>query len=570
MNDTLVTLANAYLNDGTGSIMLYYDFAETGSVGFETGIGADYSITLTTSTATFNNNQVDNSSLEAINLYSGNSLIGTYTLDTPGATNQDIEDGLDPSNNYNISIDTIQSGQNITIRTDQTGVISGSITEFDGLNDVFFFGDIFEASTLYSGYIKNVSPSSTVGDHNAFFVDSDFTEGDKDTLTGSIITNDLSGADLTLTSLKFNDFSGEGFLSPDDFDTNVTFLFSFEKIKNDHGIIFGCLNRFDYSGDASQFHYGKGFNIGINDRNKLFFQGIDSEIGEYVLVANELELANKNLCSAVVSPYSVRFSLYDLADDEFYEQSLRTDSKIQNNDWGNSLYIGRSNEYLVTGSSFSGFMNEFMIVSGDYTSSDLKSLASGFVATGIINSGSSFTSEIVTGHEISLITPVGVTGYQLVPTGYQEVVSESSFIEFVLVENPTPFSRNDGERFLTGYTLPNNSGSYLEETSFLIPQSDYLPTGDDAFATLGLVDSGDVVTRYTVETTKIVEIVSGVALYEISPITGILLEEPTGYEKTNLTESISKTGSLAESLSFKSGYAEPYKLNYIYYLDQRI
>lgn len=564
MNETLEKLANAYIDGGTGSIMLYYDMQTTG---FQTGAGSDYSASLDFVSTSFTGGIVDSSSMEFLRIYSGGSAVGFYTFDTPGVTITDIEDGLDPSDNYGITVQTPDDGNTLVISSIYTGIESGLVWGNDGLNDFIVDSSDFLPSISYSGYVKNVSPSSTVGSHDGFLIRDDYSSI---SYMNSFVKNEVSGVDLTFSNFDFNDFESEGFMSTGDLNSSFSFLFSSKKINNTNGVLFGNLNRFQYSDSNNDFTYGKGFNIGINDRNKLFFQGIDSVIGEYVLTANELELADKNICSASVSPYSVRFSVYNLTDDEFQEQSLRTDSKIEHNDWGQRFTIGGSPTYLRAGQTYSGCLDEFLIISGNHPSSDLKSIASGFVATGSPISGASFQDEFVTGHEISLITPVGVTGYELVATGYQEVLTNSDFIEFVLVENPTPYSRNDGERFITGYSLPNNSGSYLEETSFLIPENDYNPTGDDAFATLGLVDSGDVVTRYTIQTTRVVTLTSGVTLYDVSPITGILLGEPTGYQKTDLTTTLDKTGSLVENLVFKDGYMENYKYDYLHFLERRI
>lgn len=429
-----------------------------------------------------------------------------------------------------------------------------------------------ESSTDFTGCFLNSSPAANPNRNTGIVLNTDASTSALalEKLTGSFYLSENSGVDMTYSNIQFEDFSHNGFLNPDNLDSTSTFLFSFEKFNKTNGVIFGSLNSFSYSQDGIEFNYGKGFNIGINDRNKLFFQGIDSSIGEYMVVADNLELANKNICSATVSPYSVKFCSYNLIDDEFEEQYLRTDSRIENNSFGQKFTIGGSPTYLREGQTFSGAIDQFLVLSGEYPSSDLKSIASGFVATGIPVSGQSYIDEVITGFDITLVAPVGVTGYQLVATGTQRVITESDFVEIVLVENPTPYSREDGERFITGYVLPNNSGSYLEETSFLIPETDYTPTGNDAFATLGLEDSSDFVTRYTLTSTKKVTTSDDITLYEVQPITGLLLSEPTGYQKTYLFDEILKTGDLVENLSFIEGKIDNYKLDYIHYLDQRI
>ena len=125
-------------------------------------------------------------------------------------------------------------------------------------------------------------------------------------------------------------------------------------------------------------------------------------------------------------------------------------------------------------------------------------------------------------------------------------------------------------QFITGYTLPNNSGAFLEETSFLIPENNYTDTGNDAHATLGLIDGSSVVTQFYLQTSKIVKTTGTLPLYGVSGVTGFLVGEPTGYSKTFLSADVIRTGNLIENLVFKEGYAEQYKYDYLHYLSHRI
>ena len=423
----------------------------------------------------------------------------------------------------------------------------------------------------FTGVVMNVPPSSTVG-HTGLVIDATgATEAEAGSKLETFFLNEKSGVDLSFSSIKFDAFANEGFMSPDDLETEISFLFSFEKTQRKNGVLFGNLNKETFDNGEVSFNYGKGFNIGINDRNKLFFQGIDSEIGEYVLVADNLELANKNICSATVSPFQVSFSLYNLADDDFQTSFLRTDSKIENIEYTGNFYIGKSDHYIREGSSFSGYLDQFMIITGFHGASDLKSLASGFVATGSLVSGASYIDTVITGSEVTLVNPVGITGYQAVITGFQEVIVDSELIEFTLIQNEfTPLTLKDGDKFITGYTLPNNSGAFVEETAFLIPENNYTDTGNDAHATLGLTDGSNIVTDFTVQSSKIVKTTGTFPLYGVSGVTGFLVGEPTGYLKTFLTQDVLRTGSLIENLIFKEGYLEQYKHDYLHYLSTRI
>ena len=144
-------------------------------------------------------------------------------------------------------------------------------------------------------------------------------------------------------------------------------------------------------------------------------------------------------------------------------------------------------------------------------------------------------------------------------------------IEFTLIKNEfTPLTLKDGDRFITGYTLPNNSGAFVEETSFLIPENNYTDTGDDAHATLGLTDGSNIVMDFALQSSKIVKTTGILPLYGVSGVTGFLVGEPTGYVKTFLSADIIRTGTTIENLIFREGYSEQYKHDYLHYLSSRL
>lgn len=420
----------------------------------------------------------------------------------------------------------------------------------------------------FTGVFLNQSPSHFVGKIPAISsVTGSSNLNAENSLKESIFNNSFN---ISGKSLYYNNISGESFLNPDDLDSNLIYLFSFKKRTAENGILFGSLRRETFDNEIVNFSYGRGFNVGLTDRNNLFFQGSDSVVGDYVLVADEIELATENICSLKVSPYGVTFARYNLIDDGFQQQYLRTNCKIQNIGYEERSFLGESPLFLNSGHSFNGFIDNLMIISGDHAPSDLKAVSSGFVCTGIKVSGASYFDEILTGQSIELFYAIGITGFQPVITGYSNVAIPTELIEFVLVENQSPLSRNDGERFLTGYTLPNNSGFYLEETSFLIKDDFYKPTGDMAHATLNLRDSGNFVAQYSLQSTKLINTSGLSPMYELQPITGTLVQEPTGYLKTELTTTIEKTGNIIQTLEFLSEYKNRFKKDYLFYMESRL
>ena len=571
MNETLGTLANAYLDNGTGSIMLYYDFSEN-QTGVTTGDSSTFSADFEMTDSVWSSSLISAGGVpEIFELWNGTSQVSSYTL-SDGDSAQDIEDGLDPVNSYGLGIaegaSTIASAS-----LPNTGTIQfARVYYFNGVDQDSFNEVEFAETPFYHGSILNTAPSSTVGSFDGTVVSTTGSASASAASAGlqTFFLSESSGVDLTYSNIKYGSFSGAGFLPQSGLDSEVTFLFSFTKVDTQDGVLFGSLRNEYFNNGDEEFPYGRGFNIGVNDRNKLFFQGIDSEVGEYVITANDIELANKNICSVKVSPYDVTFGYYNLSDDEFQEQNLRTDSKIQNIDWAEDFKIGCSPTYYkgnVVDPSFSGYIDQFLILSGSYNGSDLKSLSSGFVATGVPVSGVSFQDEVITGQDISLVYTSGITGYEAVLTGYESVTTASDLLEFVLVEN-TATGRLDGSRFVTGYTL--GSDSYVEDTSFLIKEDLYATTGSDAFATLGLTDKSGISTFHTLSSSKIVGSTGTFPLYDVQPLTGLLSGAPTGYSKTTLSTFIDRTGSLIESLNFIDGVVEQYRHDYRYYLSERI
>ena len=443
------------------------------------------------------------------------------------------------------------------------------------LNYDFSSGDtgVLGSGSDFTGVFKNTSPSFLGNNSGLVLETASSTEAEAlEKLTGSFYLNENSGVNCSYSNIQFDDFSGASFLRPDDLDSEITFLFSFEKTNSKNGIIFGNLNSFNYSDSNTSFNYGKGFNIGINDRNQLFFQGIDSEIGEYLLVSSDIELANRNILSVNVSPYFVSFSKYNLLEDSYQSQTLRSDSKIQNNEWGENFFIGSSPTYLRSGNTLSGHLDQFLMISGSIASSDLKSISSGFFATGVETSFS-IQNEVVTGSETSLVYPIGVTGFSLVEDGQASVRDASDLIEVTLSSDGTS-SKQDGERFITGYALANNSGSYIEGTSFLIPYdanyNDYIPTGSEAHSTLGLTDNSQTVESFSISSVKKTQTVESYPLFSISQLTGFLTEEPTGYSIEYLTETVTSNISETGSLQFIDNSIDLYKHDYLHYLQKRI
>lgn len=563
MNNTLNYLIQEYIGD-TGSLMLYYDFNPQ-----STGIQSYLSANFTTGPINYggidisNGSVVDNFANEYFSLISGGSSVGFYSP-IGGDAAQEFEDGLDPSDNFSLGVtidDTILSFQ-IT----NTGTIQG--VRFFSYNGIGYDeNDIaFSQEQLYSGFFLNQSPATTVPRYSGAI---NLPEKTSNAAISSAITgyvkSDISGADLSQATISFGPFSGDSFLRPDDYDSDVTFLFSTEKTGSEDGIIFGSLRRDQFDNNGETGVYGRGFNIGLNDRNKLFFQGIDSSQGEYVLTANDIELSKKNICSVAVSPYSVTFGYYNLAADSYQEQSLLSNVKIQNTNWDEGFALGSSPTYYKQ-DRFPGFIDEFAIFSGSYDGATLKSVASGFVATGIGSSGAPSTGIFLTGYQYVPVYPTGITGYGYSVTGYKEVRTTGSFISTSI--STSGIWVKEGDRFFTGKSV--DGGDYVEEVGFLIKDNIYRTTGNVAHATLGLKEVSGFLSGSSVTYSRTTEDTGYIPLYGVSGLTGFLYENPTGYIKTPLYKTGIISGSESEILDFIDDRIGFYRSDYLYYLGDRV
>lgn len=409
-----------------------------------------------------------------------------------------------------------------------------------------------------TGVVKNVSPASTVGNNDGFL------EAGKD--TGTLRDGNYSGINLGYSNISINTFDN-GFLNNNDLNWSASFLFSFTKTTPEDGILFGCLNTeiIDYYGKSGI--YGRGFNIGINDRNQLFFQGVDFENGPYIVVADELELASKNLCSVSVDPYNVTFAYYDLASNDLYQQTKLTNSRVENILDSEKFYLGNSNTYYKD-PKIEAYIDQFAILSGDYSPSVLRSIISGFVCDEVINTGAQGFSSVITGYEHTLIQETGITGYTLVQTGSKKVYQTGLFFERVTTITSTSVNIQDGYRYVTGFELANGL-VYNEELGYLYETDLYNTTGDSAHATLGL--QNEIVTineisknvlKYSVKQT------GELPLYVVSGLTGFI--GPTGITSNPLTGPVYTEGSTGYSFQFLPNIMEGYRHDYLYYMGERI
>lgn len=561
MNNILKNLINSYIGD-TGSLMLYYDFNKD-STGYFSSVGDTYSVEYNGGVDISNNIVTDNPSSNYMTLVSGATTLSSYTPNIDD-TAVEAEAALDPLNQYGLNVSIINNVFSFEI--DNTGTAQKIVGfTYNGMShdptNYFFTQD-----QQYHGYIKNNSPSSTVPNYSGVI---DFGVVDDESTIISLLTgyipNEVSGANLSKGKISLINFSGDGFFSQEDLETESTFLFSFEKTGFSDGILFGCLKRDEFDKNGETGVYGRGFNIGVNCRNKLFFQGIDPFIGEYILTANELELSNKNICSVSISPNYVNFGYYNLSLDYAQEQIVASNASIENPYWNENLYLGYSDTYYKN-DLFPGYIDEFAIFTGVFPIGSLKSISSGFISTGISSSNNPLTGVFITGYETTLLYPTGITGYQPVITGYREVRTTGNFID--TTRNSSETILKEGERFFTGFFT--DAGDYIEEVGFLVNDNLYKTTGNSAHATLGLKDIQQTVQQSSISVSRSVENTGYLPIFGISGLTGFLYDNPTGVIQSPLFGTGIISGSQSETLDLIDDRAILYRKDYLYFLGERL
>ena len=338
------------------------------------------------------------------------------------------------------------------------------------------------------------------------------------------------------------------------------------------GVLFGALEKTSQTINGEVITGAKGYNFGINDRGKLYYQGFDRH-GDFMHMASDIELSKRNLISFSLDSNILEMTRIDYLNEKIHSRNYIVDTSfIANSD---NFFLGGSNTFYKTSSSsdttFSGFINEFALISGYISTDIVKSIGSGMIGEYFFSSGSPTIKEQITGYSESIIYKTGITGYDFNQTGTLTITTGRSMQTGSFASDSTS-SVEEGDKYFKYYTLDNGDAKtfYKEEIGFLNPASgfNYAPTGSGAFATLGLNDISASINTFT-ETTGI-EGAGNVTipLYKSLIQTGTL-NEISGITTTALTETIS-VPAIPISGIVLSGDSETLKKDYIYYMGQRI
>ena len=381
--------------------------------------------------------------------------------------------------------------------------------------------------------------------------------------TGTFLVN--NNADLRKSNLKITtpnvDYSNLSAF----FDVQFTGMV-------DDGVLFGSLEKTSTTLNNEVITGAKGFNFGVNDRGKLFYQGLDGK-GDFIYTANSIELSKRNLISFAVGSNKAEISRFDYLNQREQSESFSINTPFMADN--EEFYLGGSENYFRSESgefkTFSGQLNRFALFSGYLSPSALMGIGSGMLGNYFSDEGTVVQKHVITGYSQTEVYKTGITGYEYIVTGTLEVSTGREMLTGSM-EAGTPHNTGEGDRYFAYYALNNGDVKtvYKEELGFVETGSGYfyLPTGDGAFATLGLRPVSGEITPYTlaegIKTGGSVE----VNLYGTTAQTGVL-PQISGVLQTAETQ-IWEVPATPTSGVTLLGDAELLKKDFLFFLGERI
>ena len=345
-------------------------------------------------------------------------------------------------------------------------------------------------------------------------------------------------------------------------------------------VLFGSLEKTSSTINKEVITGAKGYNVGINSRGNLFYQGFD-EGGDFIYTAKSIDLAKRNIVGFSLGNDSLSLLRFDYLNHQIQKEEFMVDTSfIANNE---EFYLGGSNQYFRGGAAGpSGefktsnlSLNSFCLLSGAASPSTMLVVGSGLIGDYFSAETSAVFHKRITGYDQTTVYKTGITGYDYEETGSM-VFSTGRYMRTGNLIGIGSTAIEEGDRYFAYYSFDSalsDSGVTTfnkEEVGFLHPDSgyQYLPTGEQAFATLGLQDVEGALLQYTEQ-----EGISGAGTVSVEFFgsrfqTGIL-SEISGVIQEPLYETALNTPTLPTSGIRLGGLAEKLKKNYVYYLGKR-
>lgn len=342
---------------------------------------------------------------------------------------------------------------------------------------------------------------------------------------------------------------------------DCSYLFFIESNLDKDGVIFGSFEKKQEAVGAETVVYSNGFNFGLNSRGNLFFQSLGSD-GEYCFVNEGNELSKKNIVALNFKNSETSVFRFDYPNEDSYKGDfVMNANEIQNS---SNVYLGGSPTYWrndIDNKLFSGKIHKFAIISGFVPEEYLFELGKGLVSDYYFVSGSVQSTGVLSGYVQNIVYKTGITGSILEITGYEQIRSGVNVYTQVPVYTGSS-SRSEGQRYFVEH------GNYVEEIGYLNPANanSYSPTGDGAFATLGLQSSSGVFSGYVLSGSTTYQTVS-VPLYKETYLTGVT-SEVSGVISSPVYVTEYFTGANNSGIQFTDSF-DGFQKNFLYYLGER-
>tara|TARA_R110002020_G_scaffold142040_2_gene313924 strand:+ start:3590 stop:5848 length:2259 start_codon:yes stop_codon:yes gene_type:complete len=353
------------------------------------------------------------------------------------------------------------------------------------------------------GVIENCEPAANTGLYSGVVVGLGSTVASaKQFTTGIFLAGDqahLNESNIKVTGTSSLPYSACSILVDVEFNGDVSDC-----------VLFGSLEKTSTTINEEVVTGAKGYNVGINDRGSLFYQGFSDE-GDFIYTANSIELAKRNIIGFSMGGDNLNITRLDYLNNKIQTQVFSVDSSfIANNE---EFYLGGSHQYFRGGpagpsgefktSNLS--LNSFCLLSGYIPPSALFSVGSGLIGNYFIDEGTTTFKRQITGYDQTIVYKTGITGYDYENTGSINISTGTyMFTGSYLGTPPRSVDTGEGDRYFVYRSFDSalsDSGVKTfvkEEVGFLDPSSgyQYLPTGEQAFATLGLQNVEGAVLEY--------------------------------------------------------------------------
>ena len=393
--------------------------------------------------------------------------------------------------------------------------------------------------------------------------------------TGTFLNGDK--ANLAKSNLKITGASSIPYSN-----SSIMFDFEFNGDVSDC-VLFGSLEKTSSTLNGEVITGAKGYNVGVTDRGKLFYQGFNQK-GDFIHAASSIELAKRNVVGFSVGGNSLNITRFDYLNNQIQTEDFLLDTTyIANNE---KFYLGGSEQYFRGGAAgVSGefktsnvSLNSFCLLSGYIPPTALFSLSSGFIGGYFSDAGTNTFKKELTGHHQSITYKTGITGYDYEGTGSINIATGQYMLTGNFF-NATSTNTGEGDRYFlyrSFDTALSDSGikSFVkEEVGYLDPSSgyQYLPTGErSAFDTLGLQNVEGAVSEYVEQRGISGAAEVSVQLYGSRFMTGVL-SGISGVIQTPLYQTVIDRPAIPTSgVRVDKALSELFKKNYIYYLGERI